>query len=650
MKRLFLILLIFMSLTSFSQIRVKEGSFRKLDGFVMLDKYEHTDINNAPMALIKISTEGIDAEQRRKFTFKGNAATGFECYFEPGEIHLYISAEPATYIEIIHDDYGKTEYTLPYDLCKWCGYEMVVQYVPTVPSQPSATVQQNNYLSVTADQESASIYIDDDYVGEKEGFRSFAIGTTHSWRIECDLYHTESGTVTITEGEPITIEKQLRPAYGYLDITSSPENGAMVFLNNKKVGNTPYRSEKLATGSYAVKVVKDMFKAVETTCVVADGKITETNIKMESNFVNVTIHTDSKSDIFVDEKYKGKGKWTGRLSEGAHFVEVKKDNHRTVTKNMMLVLGKDENVTIEAPTPIIGTIDISSKPMKADIYLNGKHYGQTPKIINDLLIGDYQLELKKDGYAVMSKAIRLEENQTLKLYEELSMGKKVDIRSDRKGDEVYVDGRFVGKSPFSTNLTYGNHMIEVKRGNSYGAKTIEVGEYSESVCYIYPEKEPLDKYLADGVNYITAQAAYSSAPQWSFGMSFGTVDKIGWFVSAMSNFDFVAFEKEKRTEQSVSLTGESRTTRLSLTAGMLVRVGGMVYYKLGIGAGFRLRCLEADNGGWYEHLNNSYKGVDLETGLQFHLRHITFDVDVVTTNFKTTEVKLGFGFNWKKRH
>ena len=69
MKKLLLIFLTFVSLNVFGQIKVKEGSFRKIDGFVMLDKYEHTDINNAPMALIKISTENINAEQRRKFIF-----------------------------------------------------------------------------------------------------------------------------------------------------------------------------------------------------------------------------------------------------------------------------------------------------------------------------------------------------------------------------------------------------------------------------------------------------------------------------------------------------------------------------------------------------------------------------------------------------
>ena len=73
MKKLFLILLTFISLNVVGQIKVKEGSFKKIEGFVMLDKNSHYDDNDRPMALIKISTENINAEQRRNFIFKGGS-------------------------------------------------------------------------------------------------------------------------------------------------------------------------------------------------------------------------------------------------------------------------------------------------------------------------------------------------------------------------------------------------------------------------------------------------------------------------------------------------------------------------------------------------------------------------------------------------
>ena len=707
MKRLFTILLIFTSLTSFAQMQVKENSFHQIEGFVMLDKYEHTDINDRPMALIKISTENITAEERRRITFKGNIATELDARFEPSEIHLYLSAQAATFLEIHHPDYGKTEYWFPFDLKDFCGYEMVLQYVPLVAN---AITQQNNYLTILCDQPNASIYIDDQYVSD--GFKSLAIGTTHSWRIECDMYHTESGTVTITKDEPITIEKQLSPAYGFIKINSKPESGALVFINNKKVGTTPYQSDKMASGTYKVRVVKDMYQTAEQIFTITDGNTTDAILDMTANFVNLTIETDAKSDIYIDEQLKGKGKWSGRISDGAHFVEVKKDKHRTVSKNLNLVLGKDEVIKIEAPTAIVGMLDISSVPVKANVYLNGKHYGTTPRIISDLIIGDYTLKLEKEGCASVTKNITIEENQTLAIKESLPTGKEVVIKTDKTGDKIYVDGNYIGTSPITTNISYGSHNlkavrdsqtatknvevkttsakeefvlafgkminissnhkgddiyldgkkvgttpmeidfslgkheVEVRRGKLYETKDLQVTKNSSSSYNFFPKKESLDKYLSRGVSFLTLNGAYSVAPQLSYGLTFGRVKKIGWFVSAMSNFDFAGFDVIDNPYDAVVLTGETASTRISVMGGFVVKIGGPVYLKLGAGYGMRIKCWETAGGEYVEYPGDTYKGIDLSAGLQFNLRNVTFDFDAVTTNLKYMEIKLGVGVNW----
>ena len=710
MKKLFLILLIFMSLTSFAQMQVKENSFHQIDGYVMLDKNDHYDDNNLPMALIKISTENITAEERRRITFKGNLATYFDVHFEPSEIYLYISAQSATFIEIHHPDYGKTEFTLPFDLKDFCGYEMVLQYIPI--GLNTNVTQQNNYLTIICDQPNASIYIDDQYVSD--GFKSLAIGTTHSWRIECDMYHTESGTVTITKDEPITIEKQLRPAYGFIKVSSKPESGAIVFINHKKVGTTPYQSDKMASGTYNIRVVKDMYKTTEQTFTITDGNTTDALLDMAANFINLTVETDPDSDIYIDEQLKGKGKWSGRISDGAHFVEVKKDKHRTVSKNLNLVLGKDEVIKIEAPAPIVGMLDISSLPVKANIYLNGKHYGATPRIISDLLIGDYTLKLEKEGCASVTKNITIEENQTLTIKENLPTGKEVVIKTDQSGDKIYVDDNYIGTSPITTNLSYGSHNLKAVRGTQIAVKTVEVktttvkdefvlafgkminitsnqkgddiyvdgkkvgttpmeidfslGKHevevrrgklyekkdlqvtkngvSGSRSHFVPKKEPLDKYLSRGVNFVTLNAAYSVAPQTSFGFTYGQVKNFGWFVSAMSNFDFTGFNTIDKSYEEVILTGKTASTRISVTGGFMAKIGGPVYVKAGAGYGMIVRVCETITSEYVEYTPNTYKGVDLTAGLQLNLRNITIGIDAVTTNFQMTEIKLGIGVNW----
>lgn len=206
MKKFLLVIFALISLNAFSQINVKEGSFHKIDGYLMLDKEDHRDINWKPMALIKLTAEGMKAEERARLIFNGNLETYFDVVQMEAETYLYISAQAATFIEIKHPDFGKTEYWFPEDLCDFCGYEMVVQYVPV------SSVSENTYLIIKTDQSDAEIFIDNEYVGKQFVHKQFAVGSTHTWEVKCDLFHTESGSLTITNEEKV------------LDLTLVPED------------------------------------------------------------------------------------------------------------------------------------------------------------------------------------------------------------------------------------------------------------------------------------------------------------------------------------------------------------------------------------------------------------------------------------------
>ena len=472
MKKVLLFIFALISINLFSQIQVKENSFRKIDGYVMLDKTERLDDNDNSMALIRITTENMTAEQRARFEFRGNAITYFDWDIKPGEFDLYISSV-ATFVEIIHPDYGKTEYTFPFDLCDFCGYEMVVQYVPLVPvvtQEPSKP--KKTYLIVKSDQTDARIYIDDELVNTHEASKTVDIGSTHTYKIECNLYHTESGSVTVNNRTEI--DKKLRPAFGYINISTIPEQGAKAFVDGDYVGLTPIKTDKIRSGSHTVMVMKDMYKMKEQSYNVTDGQTTNATLNMDANFVTVTLTVGIGADIYVDEEYKGKEKWSGRLSDGAHIFEARKENHKKSVKTVNLVLGKNETIALDAPTPINGEIDINTTPMGANIYIDGKHYGETPNYINEIIIGSHELKLTKQGCSEIKKAITIKEGETLSVNEKLQTGKEISITTDKSGDKIYVDGNYVGISPITSTLAYGTHTIKAERNGKTVSKNINV--------------------------------------------------------------------------------------------------------------------------------------------------------------------------------
>lgn len=194
MKKILLIVFALISINLFSQIEVKEGSFHKIEGYVMLDKSEHLDDNDNPMALIKITTENISAEERARFTYSGNIETYFDVQQqEDGQTYLYLSAEPATFIEIIHPDYGKTEYAFPFDLCQHCGYEMTIRRTQT----------SSIYLEIKSVPNSAKVFVNNEYYGETSLTERSLKEGGYELKLQKEGYEPIVDKITLKEGDTL---------------------------------------------------------------------------------------------------------------------------------------------------------------------------------------------------------------------------------------------------------------------------------------------------------------------------------------------------------------------------------------------------------------------------------------------------------------
>ena len=472
MRRIFTLLsFLLLPLLGMSQLRVVEGSFKEIPGFV--DMSEKTDDNNKPFAVVIIKTLNINEQERAKLRFSSDAMSYVEVEYRVGEVWLYVSYY-ASFLKIKHPDLSSApDFYLPFDMQPRHGYELVLEKYNVAPAPDAQTI---NYLIVRCDQPDASICIDGSFVGMKEGSKALGVGEKHSWQIDCGLYHSESGEVTITEGEPVTVERNLRPAYGFLKVTSSPENGATVFINNNKVGTTPYTSERLQSGSYNVRVMKEMFSLSEKSFLVKDNETTVANMVLNPNFATLSLNTDPASDIFIDGERVAKGQWNGRLSSGTHLVEARKPSHRNSSLKVNLSNGENKTITLPNPEPIYSMLDINSQPMGAKILIDGEDFGTTPRVIKNILVGEHTLSLVKQGCAKLEKTFTLKEKEMLSLNEKLESGKIITVTTDKEGDEIYVDGTFAGHSPLDVSMGYGRHAVKAIRNGKSVEKSFDVSE------------------------------------------------------------------------------------------------------------------------------------------------------------------------------
>ena len=266
MKRILLVLFAFISLNAFSQLQVKEGSFKHILSGIIEDKEEYIDGNDFPMALIKISTENISEQERQRLVFSGNRETQILKEPKNGQMWVYLSAEAATFIDIKHPDYGTYKYFLPERLCDYCVYEMVLQYVNTTPEVKTG------YLVIVSEPLEADVYIDGKYNGKTvKVISDIAVGS-HEIEITKEDYYSVKKNVTIVAGETISINETLRPTKKEISI-STDQSGDKIYIDGRYVGISPIKVN-MSHGCHEVKAKRGAKKDVKTLNISVGGEDT----------------------------------------------------------------------------------------------------------------------------------------------------------------------------------------------------------------------------------------------------------------------------------------------------------------------------------------------------------------------------------------
>ena len=250
-KSLLLILLIISSLICSAQLQVKEGSFKKVEGFVNINTEKMFDDNDRPYAVLKIKTENINDKQRRELSFGGDAQTFFETEYKDGEVWLYISYY-ATFLKISHPDLSSTEFWFPYDMEPKRGYELTLVNKPAIDeeiisrieklenskAETAANPDDYGYIVVkTGSLEGATVYIDGNEMDMKTPFVSDPIKQgPHKIKVVKDGYEAYSDVVAVEGKGMKTVDVNLKKR----KITNPYRHNGFVFIPEINVAMSNY--------------------------------------------------------------------------------------------------------------------------------------------------------------------------------------------------------------------------------------------------------------------------------------------------------------------------------------------------------------------------------------------------------------------------
>ena len=219
--------------------------------------------------------------------------------------------------------------------------------------------------------------------------------------------------MALTTGTVQTIVKQARTSQ-YVVFQLTPAD-AVVELNGellKTEDGVASKMMKFGTYNYRVQAPNYLMEVGAVTIDDPNNKKV-VNVPLKPNFSQVTINVGNDAEIWVNGEKKGTGSWTGNLGAGTYELEAKKQGHRsTLTTKDIVVTSTPQTITLQSPIPIYGEADINSTPAMADIYIDGQKRGQTPQLIDQLLVGEHQLRISRQGYTDYNGTFTINESET----------------------------------------------------------------------------------------------------------------------------------------------------------------------------------------------------------------------------------------------
>lgn len=378
-----------------------------------------TDPNGQTCALIKVETT------QTGFGFDTGVIQVVKTEQKIGEVWVYVQPRVKK-ITIMHQDYEPVrDYYFPTGALKEATVYLLKLRTAGAPVQAASTQQHSGFLIINSEPQGAEVWLNNESTGEVTPFRrKLAIGDEMPYRLSLPLYHDEAGMVTVDQPRK-ELQFALRPAFGSVTVTSTP-SGALVFLDEKQVGQTPLTLDRIASGSHSLRLQAPQYAVERRNVSVADGQTANVAVTLAARFAEITVQAPQGAVVTVDGDRKGSGTLSWRQGEGLCDIVVSMAGHRDARRQLEVVAGRAQTVQL-TPQPIYGSASVDSDLMDAEIWIDGKQYGVTPNVVERLLVGRHTLVLKKSGCADLQQQFSVEEGKEASLSVKLPTGRSGDI-------------------------------------------------------------------------------------------------------------------------------------------------------------------------------------------------------------------------------
>lgn len=466
-SRLLLILIFcFISLMGYGQsMSIASFKMDEADQTANVSPTMRTDINGEKCALIKIATT------QKNFSFDvgslGITHTEWQNSEHPGEIWLYVP-NGVMKISIQHPQFGSIkDYDLGGRLKKGRTYVMDL----TSDQVNTLVVDYDNsqILDIDITPHDADLYINGlkqslDYNGHASITLPFG---THNYRVIANNYHPEESQIIINDKEnKQNLSIRLKQAFGYLNVNASSESkGGELYIDDIRVGTLPISQFPLKSGMHHLSVYQKLYLPYTEKVAMTDSATVTLTPLLKPNYAEyeIVVDGDKEAQIYDNGELIGTGHWKGRLEAGEHIIEAKKANHISSMSTIVVQNGIPRTLSLSPLVPIVGSLNITTTPGDAIIFMDDKKMGNTPYRNDHTLVGNHKVRIIKPGYKEEDIDIEIHEGKTTFIEKALTDFYNGNITSIPSNAELYINGVKKGSTPFNFSGPAGSYKVTLNK-------------------------------------------------------------------------------------------------------------------------------------------------------------------------------------------
>ena len=275
-------------------------------------------------------------------------------------------------------------------------------------------------ITVATNMKGADVYVDNRYCNKiNDNYVLIVQDITpgeHTLRIEHAGFRVEQKILVHRDNLYFRCDVDIaeaRPQFVLFEL--EPKNAVVMIDGEVQSTQEGFVQALLPNGAHNYRIMAKGYHEQSGSFTVDGAKVTRKFVlKADAAMVTITAGGEG-AEIWVNNERKGTSPWRGQLLSGNYLFEARKAGHRTTSLPQSITSNPaEQSYTLDAPTPIVGSVTITSVPAMADVYIDGKSVGQTP-LYTDLLVGEHTLELRCKDYTTKSQKITVAEGKTASL-------------------------------------------------------------------------------------------------------------------------------------------------------------------------------------------------------------------------------------------